>query len=124
MESGSSTPMNATSPTGPAVLSAPTSPGSPVSPGLVQRSFSEQFLTCSICLEHYREPRQLECLHSFCTPCLELIFEKHRAKRKFPCPMCLRTYNFPEGGARGLRLDFRYIFMYVHVREQNVGKSV
>uniref|UniRef100_A0A1X7UVS5 RING-type domain-containing protein n=1 Tax=Amphimedon queenslandica TaxID=400682 RepID=A0A1X7UVS5_AMPQE len=40
----------------------------PSSPGLLQL---EEQLTCTVCLDHYTNPKALPCLHSFCQHCLE-----------------------------------------------------
>ncbi|GLD49361.1 tripartite motif-containing protein 2-like protein [Lates japonicus] len=32
----------------------------------VVRQIDKQFLVCSICLDHYRNPKVLPCLHTFC----------------------------------------------------------
>ena len=79
----------------------------PISPGAVQRSFSEEFLTCPVCFEYYNEPRQLNCLHSFCTTCVDAIIQQNKAKGYFPCPMCMMRYDIPENGASDFKLDFR-----------------
>ena len=78
-----------------------------VSPGAVQRSFSEEFLTCAVCMDYYKEPRQLTCLHSFCTPCLDAIIKQNSSKGRFPCPMCMVNYDIPEDGVSGFKIDFR-----------------
>ena len=75
--------------------------------GAVQRSFSEEFLICAVCLEYYKEPKQLACLHSFCAACLDAIIRQNKQKGNFPCPMCMVTYVIPEEGASGFKTDFR-----------------
>uniref|UniRef100_W5KZ77 RING-type E3 ubiquitin transferase n=1 Tax=Astyanax mexicanus TaxID=7994 RepID=W5KZ77_ASTMX len=37
----------------------------------VVRQIDKQFLVCSICLEHYHNPKVLPCLHTFCERCLQ-----------------------------------------------------
>lgn len=32
----------------------------------VVRQIDKQFLVCSICLDHYHNPKVLPCLHTFC----------------------------------------------------------
>lgn len=32
----------------------------------VVRQIDKQFLVCSICLDHYQNPKVLPCLHTFC----------------------------------------------------------
>ena len=50
----------------------------------------EDHLTCSICLDTYTDPKQLQCSHVFCRDCLEGLVER-RASPDQPaitCPMC------------------------------------
>lgn len=42
-------------------------------------------LSCSICLEYYKEPRNLLCGHSFCTECLDVIKISNNV---IICPLC------------------------------------
>ena len=34
---------------------------------------NDEFLTCKICFEHYKEPKSLSCLHTFCEECIEQV---------------------------------------------------
>lgn len=36
---------------------------------------SPQMFVCQICSKRYQQPRVLQCLHVFCTPCLEKLVE-------------------------------------------------
>ncbi|KAK6190155.1 hypothetical protein SNE40_002083 [Patella caerulea] len=61
------------------------------------QELSEDFLTCSICLNMYTDPKQLACLHSFCRDCLS---DHIKACDKgglvvFPCPMCRKNISPP-----------------------------
>ena len=41
-------------------------------------------ISCPICLEYYKHPRNLKCGHSFCTTCLHLI----KINNEIVCPLC------------------------------------
>ncbi|CAI8019420.1 Tripartite motif-containing protein 2 [Geodia barretti] len=43
-------------------------------------------LSCSVCLEEYRRPRVLPCLHVFCEACLEKLVGTQRDKLSAPVP--------------------------------------
>ncbi|WAR27446.1 LCK-like protein, partial [Mya arenaria] len=49
-----------------------------------------------ICLEPYRRPKALPCLHSFCEHCLSDYVRRNSGSRSgyFACPMCRKEDNF------------------------------
>ena len=54
-----------------------------------------ELLNCSICLERFKTPRHLPCLHTFCENCLASYITsttKTESSRQngFPCPICRR----------------------------------
>tara|TARA_E500000178_G_scaffold92332_1_gene91360 strand:- start:191 stop:682 length:492 start_codon:yes stop_codon:yes gene_type:complete len=50
----------------------------------------EDTLTCPICLEIYKHPRNLLCGHSFCTTCLFMI----KVNNSIICPICRNPTTF------------------------------
>lgn len=50
----------------------------------------EDTLTCPICLEFYKRPRNLLCGHCFCTTCLFMI----KVNNSIICPICRNTTTF------------------------------
>eukprot|EP00058_Branchiostoma_floridae_P005881 XP_002591369.1 hypothetical protein BRAFLDRAFT_227369 [Branchiostoma floridae] len=65
--------------------------------------FDEQFLTCSVCMLHFRDPRVLPCLHTFCRECLQ---EWATKQPPLECPTCLTQVSLPDQGVDGLRTNF------------------
>ena len=47
----------------------------------------EKELECAVCLEQFKDPKVLPCLHSFCKICLEGLVDKGNAW-KLNCPSC------------------------------------
>ncbi|XP_041654517.1 nuclear factor 7, brain-like [Cheilinus undulatus] len=45
----------------------------------------ENFLSCHLCSETFKDPMSLSCNHSFCSSCLEEFWEKSEDKN---CPIC------------------------------------
>ncbi|KAI8498637.1 hypothetical protein Bbelb_238390 [Branchiostoma belcheri] len=73
----------------------------------VLSQISGDFLECTICLEPYKDPKILPCLHTFCKDCLEKFVAKQgEAKDRFPCPTCRIETVLPEGGVAGVKNNF------------------
>ena len=49
---------------------------------------ADDFLMCSLCMEKYREPKTLPCLHTFCYSCLSSYIGQTAQDMAFPCPLC------------------------------------
>lgn len=69
-------------------------------------SIEKDFLTCSICLEVYKDPKTLPCLHSFCTECINSFTQVNDCKAGHPCPECRETFHLPEEGVNQMKTNF------------------
>ncbi|XP_052085188.1 tripartite motif-containing protein 2-like [Mytilus californianus] len=53
-------------------------------------------LTCSICLETYKTPKYLPCLHTFCKLCIHTYIQSVKVGKEeddlLTCSICLQTY--------------------------------
>ncbi len=72
---------------------------------------NDEFLTCKICFEHYKDPKCLTCLHTFCEECIEQHVNAQRSYkytdyREFSCPICRKKTVIPSGGVRKLNDNF------------------
>lgn len=72
---------------------------------------NDEFLTCKICFEHFRDPKCLSCLHTFCEECIEQHVSAQRSYkytdyREFACPICRKKTVIPSGGVRKLNDNF------------------
>ncbi|KAK7486202.1 hypothetical protein BaRGS_00022525 [Batillaria attramentaria] len=56
-----------------------------------------KFLECHICLETYKRPKTIPCLHSFCEQCLNNYIASCREVHgsSFPCPVCKQFVDCP-----------------------------
>ena len=66
----------------------------------------EKEITCSICQEHYTQPKVLPCLHYYCKQCivkLSLIIGKDKP---FCCPECHKEAILPGGNEDNLQTAF------------------
>uniref|UniRef100_A0A671WKU8 RING-type E3 ubiquitin transferase n=1 Tax=Sparus aurata TaxID=8175 RepID=A0A671WKU8_SPAAU len=70
----------------------------------VVRQIDKQFLVCSICLDHYCNPKVLPCLHTFCESCLQNYIPPESLT--LSCPVCRQTSILPEKGVCALQNNF------------------
>ncbi|XP_070553607.1 E3 ubiquitin-protein ligase TRIM33-like [Ptychodera flava] len=67
----------------------------------------DEFLSCPVCHDRFSDPRVLDCLHSFCSPCLAKYLEVSKKKeyvREAPtCPVCHEPFVLPASGVEGLK---------------------
>ena len=66
----------------------------------------EKCLTCTVCLDSFKEPKVLPCCHTFCKSCLERILEKAKLKTNLVCPQCRAEHKVPPNGPEGFLTDF------------------
>ena len=67
----------------------------------------EELLTCSICLDQYKDPKILPCHHSFCRECLEKTpLELEQGKYILMCPTCRKPAQLPDGGVLAFSSSF------------------
>ena len=82
-------------------------------------------LQCSLCLQRYRSPRILPCLHSFCTSCLELIQrdEGEGDQKAICCPECATEHTLYGGGVQSLPVNV-YLRNIIDMTSSSVAASV
>ncbi|XP_013392187.1 tripartite motif-containing protein 3-like [Lingula anatina] len=62
-------------------------------------AFTDNLLTCSICLGEYDDPRVLPCYHTFCYGCIwDYATRTVSQDRTFLCPLCREELLFPREG--------------------------
>src|SRR5580692_8130703 len=61
---------------------------------------------CGICLEPFKKPKALPCLHMFCLECLEKYGKDEVPEAKLPCPFCRREFTIPKDGFKNLPGNF------------------
>ncbi|XP_070554913.1 tripartite motif-containing protein 2-like [Ptychodera flava] len=63
----------------------------------------EDFLSCAICLEQYKNPKILPCHHTFCAECLTTFMGK---AKELVCPTCKTPCQLSHGGVEELKSSF------------------
>ncbi|XP_061189387.1 tripartite motif-containing protein 2-like [Saccostrea echinata] len=70
--------------------------------GSVAGQIETSLLSCSICMEHFKKPKALPCLHTFCEDCLrDYIVSRFESVGSFPCPICRQLVYIPPNGVYG-----------------------
>ena len=57
----------------------------------------KKHVECSICLDNFKEPKTIACLHTFCCECLKKHAVTSQRDGKFRCPECQTQIAIPEG---------------------------
>ncbi|XP_048577411.1 uncharacterized protein LOC116611725 [Nematostella vectensis] len=70
----------------------------------------EDEVTCSLCIEHFNDPRVLPCLHSFCRHCLEELAVHSEGRGKLVCPLCKAEFQVICHIKRAYQ---KYIYYYI-----------
>ena len=63
-------------------------------------------LTCPICLDHYTDPKLLQCFHVFCEKCLKPVAHQTPQGQVVECPNCRQPTSLPQNGVSGLQGAF------------------
>jgi len=61
---------------------------------------------CSICLEDFKDPKSLPCLHTFCLECLTSHCRDKLPGDELLCPVCRNSCQVPEAGISAFPLNF------------------
>ncbi|PIK59977.1 hypothetical protein BSL78_03132 [Apostichopus japonicus] len=69
------------------------------------KDLHDNFLQCAICMEGYKSPQMLPCIHSFCLKCLEK-FAQSLQNKPFSCPTCRAVVTIPKTGLKDLPSNF------------------
>ena len=64
---------------------------------------NQDLLVCGVCLEQFKKPRVLPCLHAFCETCLEKYC---KGKKQILCPTCQQATAVPRDGVCGFPAHF------------------
>ncbi|XP_033645115.1 tripartite motif-containing protein 3-like [Asterias rubens] len=77
------------------------------------QKISKGHLECQICMDRIRQPKMLECSHSFCLECLRQLAQKLR----ITCPVCRGQTSLTGKGVSGLRTDFKMASLLDEIKQ-------
>jgi len=64
-------------------------------------------ITCPVCLEDFKDPRSLPCLHTFCSQCIDSFTASHQSESSdLPCPVCREPFTLGDHGVADLPRNF------------------
>ncbi|XP_077992376.1 E3 ubiquitin-protein ligase TRIM45-like [Glandiceps talaboti] len=86
---------------------------------------NKTLLFCGICLEQYKTPKRLPCLHNFCESCLVTQLEKRGGDdvTHVLCSTCRRSFQLPEAGVAGIPTDLFLSELTEIIRKQDEGSD-
>lgn len=74
------------------------------------KDLAESFFQCRLCFDTFQEPKQLPCLHRYCTNCLSDAI-KASDDGAIMCPLCKQEFPIPENGVNGIKTDFHMKYL-------------
>ncbi|KAK3094466.1 hypothetical protein FSP39_002094 [Pinctada imbricata] len=77
-------------------------------------STEPQKMRCSQCLEQFKDPRLLNCYHTFCCDCLKIHLDASDNKESLQCPLCKSETKLPDDGVNGIQRNY-----YVNSSDNN-----
>ncbi|XP_013396780.1 E3 ubiquitin-protein ligase TRIM71-like [Lingula anatina] len=72
----------------------------------LRTEIANDFLSCSLCLEEYKDPTDLPCRHTFCKGCLKTYISDLTPGSKLRCPVCRKETEVPKDGLEGFTHNF------------------
>ena len=84
----------------------------------------EDRLKCSVCLDTYTDPKQLQCDHVYCQGCLEgLVVSNQHMPSILACPNCRQVTRVPVNGVASLRTAFQTNHLLDILKEHKKAKE-
>ena len=82
----------------------------------------EKDITCSLCLEFFKHPKSLPCLHTYCKRCIAEYIRSRGNNYDFPCPLCKKKTKVTS--AEAMPTNFLIVNMLERYNEQKARESL
>ncbi|KAL0150626.1 hypothetical protein M9458_054043 [Cirrhinus mrigala] len=60
---------------------------------MAEARFSQDQLTCPVCLDLLKDPVTIQCGHSYCKICITRFWDQEDQMRVYSCPQCRQTFS-------------------------------
>ncbi|XP_073686760.1 tripartite motif-containing protein 16-like [Garra rufa] len=60
---------------------------------MAEARFSQDELTCPVCLDLLKDPVSIQCGHSYCKSCITSCWDQEDQMRVYSCPQCRQTFS-------------------------------
>ncbi|XP_016339424.1 tripartite motif-containing protein 16-like [Sinocyclocheilus anshuiensis] len=60
---------------------------------MAEARFSQDELSCPLCLDLLKDPVTIQCGHSYCKSCITDCWDQEDQKRVYSCPQCRQTFS-------------------------------
>ena len=84
---------------------------------------TRDLMDCSICMDAFKTPKCLPCIHTFCLECLEKYGVDERPGDEMPCPLCQQPFKIPAEGFKKLPSNIFIQQIAANGKRSAVGSS-
>ncbi len=60
---------------------------------MAEATFSQDELTCPVCVDLLKDPVTIQCGHSYCKSCITGFWDREDQMRVYSCPQCRQTFS-------------------------------
>uniref|UniRef100_A0A8C1M4Y3 RING-type domain-containing protein n=1 Tax=Cyprinus carpio TaxID=7962 RepID=A0A8C1M4Y3_CYPCA len=60
---------------------------------MAEARFSQDELSCPVCLDLLKDPVSIQCGHSYCKSCITDCWDQEDQMRVYSCPQCRQTFS-------------------------------
>ncbi|XP_071803854.1 uncharacterized protein [Asterias amurensis] len=84
----------------------------------VLTKISQDHLECPICSGRFKQPKLLECSHSFCLECLQQLRQNSPSTTRLSCPVCRQETLLNENGIDELKTNLTVLSLKEEIETQ------